>query len=384
MAVRVVIQRYRDQLLAFVLALAMTVEVVLWQPSDLFPAVPAALLATAPLAVRRTAPLAGYLLVATGMSALLLSARNFDTSSITITAVSIVAPYSLGRHTTGSQRWLGGLAVLSCVVMFDLYDNSVLELSGIAFGLFFFAGPWAAGSAIRLRHHREVTLTARTQELERDQAEHARQAVATERARIARELHDVVAHAISVTVLQARGARRQMETSPSEVRRALDAIEQTNTAALSDMRRLLAILRDTEGAGDDRSPQPGLSRLDSLIEHVRGSGVPVTVEVLGHRSAVPPGVDLSAYRIVQEALTNVIKHAGEAASATVTLAYQPTALSIQVRDSGVGAIQTNGKGHGLIGIRERVAVVGGEVTSGASPDGGFEVCVRLPYALETA
>ncbi len=384
MPVRVVSRRYGDQLLALFLAVAMTVEVILWQPPDLLLAVPAALLATAPLAVRRTAPLAGFLLVVTGMSALLLSARDFDNSSIATTAVLILAPYSLGRHATGPQRWLGGLAVLSCSVLFDLYDNSALEVSGIAAGLFFVAGPWAAGTAIRMRHHREVTLIARTQELERDQAEHARQAVATERARIARELHDVVAHAISVTVLQARGARRQMESSPSEVRLALDAIEQTNTAALSDMRRLLAVLRDTEGASDDRSPQPGLNRLDSLIDHVRDSGVPVTVEVLGNRSEVPPGVDLSAYRIVQEALTNVIKHAGENASATVILEYQPTALTIQVRDNGVGANKMNGKGHGLIGIHERVAVVGGEVTSGAGAAGGFEVHARLPYALETA
>ena len=165
--------------------------------------------------------------------------------------------------------------------------------------------------------------------------------------------------------------------------------EQTNTAALGDMRRLLAVLRDTEPEGratDDHAPQPSLAHLDRLLEHVRGSGVPVSVEVVGRAQAVPPGVDLSAYRIVQEALTNVLKHSARA-QARVVLEYADDALAVTVSDDGIpGPVRGTeaGGGHGLIGIQERVAVVGGEVTSGPRPDGGFELRATLPYALEVS
>jgi signal transduction histidine kinase len=384
MTARHALLRHGDLLVAVVLAAVLTTEIIRWQPDDLEAALAAGLLGTLPLTLRRKTPLVSYLLVLAGMTGVLLLARDIDRTSTAITAIFLLAPYSLGRHSEGHEVWLGGLAVLTAVVMFDLYDNSSIELSGIAFGLAIMGGPWATGVAIKVRQDRETTLTARTQELERDQAEQALRAVAAERARIARELHDVVSHAIAVTVLQARGARRQLDTSPGEARQALDAIEQTNTAALSDMRRLLAVLRDTEGdEGGNRHPQPSLTCLDDLIHHVRESGVPVTVELVGDRSEVPPGVDLSAYRIVQEALTNVIKHAGQAASATVTLEYHPDALAVRVRDTGCGPTEAN-PGHGLIGIRERAAVVGGEVQAGPGPDGGFEIRARLPYALESA
>lgn len=377
--------RHGDLWVAVVLAVVLTTEIIRWRPDDLRPALAAGLLGTLSFALRRKTPLVSYLLVLAGMTGVLLFARDIDGTSIALTAAFLLAPYSLGRHSKGYEVWLGGLTVLIAVIMFDLYDDSRIDLAGIAFGLAIMGGPWATGVAIKVRQRREMTLAARNRELERDQAEHARRAVAAERARIARELHDVVSHAITVTVLQARGARRQLDTSPDDVRRALDAIERTNTAALSDMRRLLAVLRDTEGdAGDNRHPQPSLTRLDDLIHHVRESGVPVTVELVGDRSEVPRGVDLSAYRIVQEALTNVIKHAGETASATVTLEYQPDALAVRVRDTGRGPTEADGKGHGLIGIRERAAVVGGEVQAGPGPEGGFEIRARLPYALEPA
>ena len=212
----------------------------------------------------------------------------------------------------------------------------------------------------------------------------ARRAVTEERLRIARELHDVVSHAISVTVLQARGARWQLGRSEEDVRRALDAIEQTNTAALGDMRRLLAVLRDTDSdPATTQQPQPSLRHLDALVREVSASGVPVSVELDGARVPVPPRVDLSAYRIIQEALTNVLKHAGPA-HATVRLAYGSDALVVSIQDDGAQTAAPNRSGHGLIGIRERVAVVGGEVTAGPGADGGFEVRARLPYALEAS
>lgn len=200
----------------------------------------------------------------------------------------------------------------------------------------------------------------------------------------------MVSHAISVTVLQARGARRTLGVDEPTVRRALDAIEQTNTAALGDMRRLLAVLRDSGGgtngdAGKDPlSPQPGLENLDQLIEQVAASGLAVALQVHGVPTHMPPGVDLSAYRIVQEALTNVLRHAG-AASAQVQVNYDVDELEEVVRDNGSGAPAAGtagGGGHGLIGIREHATVVGGSVTAGPCPGGGFQVRAHLPYFME--
>ena len=166
-----------------------------------------------------------------------------------------------------------------------------------------------------------------------------------------------------------------------QVRRALDAIEHTNTQALGDMRRLLAVLRDTEGDAAT-TPQPSLARLDDLVADVRESGLDVELVEVGEDRDVPPGVDLSAYRIVQEALTNVLKHAA-AGRATVRLDYGADELTLSVRDDGVGtAASANGTGHGLVGIRERVAVVGGEIETGPADGGGFEVSARLPYSVE--
>jgi signal transduction histidine kinase len=168
-----------------------------------------------------------------------------------------------------------------------------------------------------------------------------------------------------------------------EVRRALDAIEQTNTQALSDMRRLLSLLRDSEDHGRD-DPQPSLERLEALLDQLRASGLSVRLEVHGDEAGgqVPPGVDLSAYRIIQEALTNVLKHAGPGATATVELGYGADDLTVTVSDDGRSPTAPDAHGHGLLGIRERVAVVGGQVEAGPSAGGGFVVRARLPYALE--
>ena len=169
------------------------------------------------------------------------------------------------------------------------------------------------------------------------------------------------------------------------VRRALDAIERTNTAALSDMRRLLAVLRDTDSEPEDgpTAPQPSLANIERLVEHVREAGLPIELTIQGEPGPVPPGVDLSAYRIVPESLTNVLKHSGEGAMATVTITYSADDLCVAVADDGRGANAANGGGHGLAGIRERVAVVGGSVVAEPAPAGGFEVRARLPYALES-
>lgn len=326
------------------------------------------------VSLRRKAPLAAFLVTWAGLFAVSWFQPGWDDESIVFVVFYMVALYSLGAHTRGRAVWAAAAIVVAGIVLFVAFDGDPFAPGDVVFATFFVGGPWAAGVAIRLRRDREQILVHENE-----------LAVARERARIARELHDVVAHAISVTVVQARGGRAMLGRDEAAVRRALDAIEQTNTAALSDMRRLLAVLRDTDTADSARSaPQPSLANLDRLVEQVRGTGLPVDVEVKGHPGGIPPGVDLSAYRIVQEALTNVVKHAGEGARARVRVAYSPDDLEVTVSDDGRGSAGPGdaGGGHGLVGIRERVAVVGGSVEAHPREDGGFVVSARLPYALE--
>jgi signal transduction histidine kinase len=216
-------------------------------------------------------------------------------------------------------------------------------------------------------------------ERERDAA--ARIAVAEERARIARELHDIVAHAVSVMVLQVGAVRHKLPKSMAEDREALSGVERAGRTALTDMRRLLAAMR-TAGEGAELAPQPGLDRLDSLVEEVARAGLPVRVHVDGEPFSLPRGIDLSAYRIVQEGLTNALKHAG-ASQADVTVHYMPDELQLEVRDDGKGSVTSDGLGHGLVGIRERVKIYGGEMSAGASTEGGFALSTRLPVSGES-
>lgn len=378
MEVRSLVRRHGDVALAGVIATIFAIEVAAWDQADMPAAVLTSIAAGLALVWRRTAALPSFLIATAGSWATIRFAPGLDNQSVGFLLVFFVSLYSLGRWTRGSAAWAGWLGVLAYIVGFVVGDANAqgvpVDLSGIGFGTLFVGTPWAAGVAIRLRREREESLVVESEN-----------AIARERARIARELHDVVSHAISVTVLQARGGRAMVGRDEDAVRRALDAIEQTNTAALSDMRRLLAVLRDTDSeAGDGRAaPQPSLANLERLVEQVRQTGLPVELSIEGEPGPVPPGVDLSAYRIVQESLTNVMKHSGEGATATVTIAYSHDDLSVRVADDGRGATAPHGNGHGLAGIRERVAVVGGTVVAEPVPAGGFEVRARLPYALES-
>ncbi len=378
MDLRRLLRRHGDAALACGIAVVFAIEVVSWPDAQLPEALVASVLAALALAWRRTVVLPSYLVATLGSWGTLRFAEGLDNESLGFLLVFFVSLYSLGRWSRGTAGWVGGVLVLAYIVAFSLGDAQAQRASvgpeDVGFATLFVGTPWAAGVAIRLRREREQTLLV--------ESEHA---VARERARIARELHDVVSHAISVTVLQARGGRAMVGRDEDAVRRALDAIEQTNTAALSDMRRLLAVLRDTDSeAGDGRAaPQPSLANLEQLVEQVRRAGLPIELSIEGEPGPVPPGVDLSAYRIVQESLTNVMKHSGEGATATVTIAYSADDLRVTVADDGRGAAAPNGSGHGLAGIRERVAVVGGTVVAEPVPAGGFEVRARLPYALES-
>jgi signal transduction histidine kinase len=233
---------------------------------------------------------------------------------------------------------------------------------------------------VRERQLLAETLAARAELLEREHKLREKEALEEERARIARELHDLVAHNVSVMVVQAGVERHALPDSQASTRATLTAIEQAGRQALVEARRLLGVLR-RNGDHEALEPQPSIERVDTLIEHVERAGLPVRLTIEGDEVPLPAGVDLCAYRIVQEALTNALKHAGPA-RAEVLLRYQASGLDIEVRDDGRGPSSPNGdgSGHGLIGMRERVALYGGRLRTGPREDGGFEVCAHLPLA----
>jgi len=292
----------------------------------------------------------------------------------------LVGLYSVGAHAGGWRAVAGVLAMLAVVFGVVAADPEGADLGSYVFFLFVVGGPWLAGRAIRHRRLSERRLEARALTAEREREEKARAAVAEERARIARELHDVVAHAISVIVVQARGGRRSVATEPEEARGAFDSIETTGREALAEMRRLLGMLR-TDDQELALAPQPSLHYLDALVAQVREAGLPVELSVVGQPTAVPPGVDLTAYRIVQEALTNVLRHAGPA-EARVEVRYGVDDLEVEVTDTGRRPVAGDGTGHGLVGMRERVTLFGGELEAGRRREGGFAVRARLPLASE--
>jgi signal transduction histidine kinase len=252
---------------------------------------------------------------------------------------------------------------------YDLSDpgSGTNVFIGFVFLVITFRSAWLTGKWMQRRRERARALIA-------EREDKARTALREERLRIARELHDVLAHAVSVIVLQARGAQHALADHPEEAREAIEAIERTASQALAEMRRLLTVLREDDAAA--LAPQPSLAQLEHLASDVRAAGLPVELQVEGRPRELPPGADLCAYRIVQEALTNALKHAGPA-TARVVVRYRADALELEVGDTGQGG---NGDlvGLGLAGMRERVAMFGGQLESGAGPDGGYFVKARLP------
>jgi signal transduction histidine kinase len=334
-----------------------------------------AVLFASTLAVRRRAPLlalfAGLAVIELDNTALkgLAEAGAFLLGFV-------FAIYSAGRHARERMAVACGLLVAVEIPLAAIEPGQPVGFSDVAFFTVFFAGPFVVGRIVRYRREREHELVGRAAALELDQEAKAREAVVEERIRIARELHDVVAHAISVMVLQARGGRRMLADDPAETRQALDAIEHAGEQALVEMRRLLGILRhnDEELAF---APQPSLSRIEDLAAGISATGLPVKLTIEGEPVELPPGVDVSAYRIVQEALTNALKHAGPA-RAHVILRYLAEELELEVLDDGTGGGNGGGSGHGLAGMRERVGLYGGVLESGSRPEGGYALRVRLP------
>jgi signal transduction histidine kinase len=296
----------------------------------------------------------------------------------------LVAVYSVAAYGT---RWvsLAGLAAAelgSAAVQLtpDRFQWPTPVSNALVIG-----AAWLLGHFVGVRRA-YTTQLERTAELERARAEVARRAVAEERLRLARELHDVVAHAISVIAVQSGVGAHVANSQPEEAAKALVAIEATSRAALTELRRLLGVLRQDGESQGDLAPVPGLADLDGLLAEVAKAGLAVRLRVEGMPSPLPAGVDLSAYRIVQEALTNVVKHAGPA-RAQVTIGYGDREVTVEIVDNGraMAAPTDNGRaelGHGMIGMRERVQMFDGELQAGPRPGGGFRVAARLPLAVD--
>jgi signal transduction histidine kinase len=293
-----------------------------------------------------------------------------------------------GRRWASRVGLVGGLcaAPLAQMMWPTEGDSTFGRILVVLFQTVPFALAWVLGDSIRTRRAYFAQLEERAARLEREREAQSKVAVAAERARIARELHDVVAHNVSVMVVQADGAAYVLDTAPEQARKALATISGTGRQALAEMRRLLGVLRTGEQQeSGEYVPQPDVEQLDELIEQVRTSGLAVDFRVEGTPRPLPSGVELTAYRIVQEALTNTRKHGGPQAGASVRLVYFDDGLGLLVEDDGEGAPHelcedggADGQGHGLIGMRERVGMVGGTLDAGPRPGGGFRISALLP------
>lgn len=351
--------------------------------SPTWPAIVLTLLGTLPLVARRRQPLA-VLAVIQMAEALYLSMGPLYGASGNGLGLA-VALYTLASRTERrvSLRVAGLIASL----------NALILLVGTALGraeswpsLFVVTalavGSWSLGENVRTRRAYLAQLEERARRLELERGENARRAVEEERARIARELHDVVAHHVSAIAVQAGAAAEIVERNPQRAGEALRFIQETSRQALAEMRAMLNVLRGGDDGNSDaeRAPQPSLTQVERLIGQSRAAGLPVTLQVEGAARPLPEALDVSAYRIVQEALTNSLKHAG-AARALVLVRYAAEALELEISDDGHGPLRSsNGasEGRGLIGMRERVALFGGELAAGPAPSGGFRVRARLP------
>jgi signal transduction histidine kinase len=341
-----------------------------------------ALLATAPLVLRRRYPLA--VLFTAGFAVFLLAARSYpwgSTGTVMVVAVYTVGAYGDRRRISVAVGWL----VISLVAIRATsppdFDNAILAVNLVAFCAVLYLG-WT----VQQRRRQAALLQDRNRELQIARGQLAREAAAAERLRIARELHDVIAHSISVIAVQSSVGREQLRTNPDNAERALAAIESGSRSALAELRRLLGVLRPGGQPSDRLAPTPGLADMDTLLTDAHQAGLVTRYTVHGEQpDGVPPGLDLSAYRIIQEALTNTIKHAGPA-TASISISWTNQQLTIDVSDDGRGPAAApstrtdQSAGQGLIGMRERVTLFGGDLSTGPRPGGGFRVVARLPFA----
>jgi signal transduction histidine kinase len=328
------------------------------------------LLATLPIALRRRYPVEVFAITLSAAVISDLIGGPFQFVG------ALVGLYTVAAYL-GRPRSIYAAAAAGIATVVTSIGDSGTPMAQVSAILAVFAGSWLLGDNIRTRRAYLRELEDRADRLEREREESIRRAAADEQARIARELHDIITHNVSVMTVQAAAAGDVFDTQPGRVREALDSIELTGREALTELRRLLGRVRPEDG-GTELAPQPGLARLDALLEQVRAAGLQVDLTVEGEPRELPIGLDLSAYRIVQEALTNILKHA-HASKATVHIRYEPDAIELEVVDDGRGsAPDETQRGQGIIGMRERAALVGGALRVGRAPGGGFAVDARIP------
>jgi signal transduction histidine kinase len=384
-----------DRLLAAVLAVAAVFEVVIVdsRKGPLVANVALALLYTLPLVWRRTHL---YALLACVLGAALAMAVFFTPMQdlfVPLLVILIVA-YSCGARQDARHASLSVVLIAAgmIAVMSTMPDQ---RPSDFFFPTMFMVMSWLAGRAIHSRTRLTEALHEAAAQAAEEHDDEVRRAAAEERRRIAREMHDLVAHSMSVMVVQAGGARRILDRDPARALEAAERIERTGREALAEMRHLLGVLHEGEERADRESlgdgsgpepralaPQPTLAELDALIARARAAGLPVVLHEDGERRPLPAGLDLAAYRIVQEALTNALKYSGGAAT-EVTVTWGATELAVEVRDRGRVRVTGDG-GHGLVGMRERVRVYGGELETGPAKGGGWRVRATLPLVREMA
>jgi signal transduction histidine kinase len=380
--IRYLVREYWFELLIGFLAIAGMLELVVGRDlpgapaSSLWFSVPAIGVLVLPLVFQRrfpfAAPVAYWLMAAalTFVDGVLIAFVG------SLGVVGLAAAFLLGNLRDDRQAGIGLAIVLGCIVVVVSNIPGPQSAGDLIFIPLRFVVAWVAGYALRERSQQAEAAEMRATLAEREREAAARVAVAEERTRIARELHDIVAHAMSVMVLQVGAVRHKLPGTLEEDREALGRVEHAGRTALAEMRRLLGAMR-SNGDRVALGPQPGLDALDSLVEDVVHAGLPVQLHVDGEPYDLPRAIDLSAYRIVQEGLTNALKHA-HASHADVTVRYRPDEVELEVADDGKGPAVTNGQGHGLVGIRERAKIYGGEMSAGAAPAGGFVLSARLP------
>lgn len=355
--------------------LAVLLTLLMFLPENAPPG-PMVLLLTVPLAWRRRFPLPVFTIVMFGAITGGAQVGGPGPGYVPIACI-MVAAYSVGAYST---RRLVSLAVLMATGFVVVAIHGDLPPIPAWAAPFLVLIPlWLIGNALRSRQLRADTFENKATQLEQEREIALQIAIAGEQARIARELHDIIAHSVSMMIVQAGAARHVLETSPSEAQEALLAVESTGREAMTELRKMLGLLKDTEEGGVDLSPQPGLEGLATLISRVEEAGLPVTLRVNGDPHPVPQGVNLAAYRIVQEALTNCLKYSGLAPT-EVVLNYRDQELKVEVLDDGASQPATllTEAGRGLVGMRERVALYGGKLEAGPRIERGYAVRAWLP------
>jgi signal transduction histidine kinase len=382
---RALLSRYAVE--AFALALAVAGQIELWAGSSNGPralAVVAALVATMPLLLRRRFPFGAPAFLFAGLAfvSLVSPAAVYGGTSFTLFAL-MLAFWAAGAQHERQPAVAGAAIGLAAVVVMLATGGrgGVVRTGDVELGLFIWSliavGLPLGAFALGARARSAAELQERADRLEREREQRTRAAVAAERARIARDLHDVIAHSVTVMTVQGGAARLLLDSDPGRAREPLLVVEETGHQALADMRRLVGIVQDEPKRAPALTPQPGLADLPALAEKLQRAGLPTDLVVHGEPETLTPGVELTAYRVVQEALTNALKHAGPAA-ARVTVIYEPHELRLEISDDGPGTSSQPDGGHGLVGMRERVALYGGRLEVGPRASGGFSVRARLP------